>query len=102
VSPTGKDRAVNRGELLRLITSDKHTASTMAGGVVSTGRVAGNVADHSCRGCFAGLLGLPSNIGIRYARDLSIVKNIQHGMGNASMDTRQAVENRAEINRCKN
>jgi hypothetical protein len=64
-------------ELLRIISSDKHTASIVAGGVVSIGKVAGNVADHSCRGCFAGLLGLLGNIGTGYARVLSIVKNIQ-------------------------
>lgn len=49
----------------------------MAGGVVSIGRVAGNVADQCCRGCFAWLPGLLSNIGTGCARDLSIVKNIQ-------------------------
>jgi hypothetical protein len=62
---------------LRLITSDSVTASIVAGKGVSTGKVAGNVADQCCAGCFAWLLGLLGNIGTGYARDLSIVKNIQ-------------------------
>ena len=67
-----------------MVTSNNVIASIVAVNAVSTGKVAGNIADHSCLGClpmFQGLLcrvaGVAGNIGIRYARDLSIVKNIQ-------------------------
>ena len=67
MSPTGKDGQGIGVELLRIISSDKHTASIVAGVVVAIGRVAGNIARHSCRGCFAWLLRLPSNIGMSLA-----------------------------------
>lgn len=67
-----------------MVTSNNVEASIVAGKSVAIGRVAGNVARHSCRGClpmFQGLLCMVArvagNIGTGYARDLSIVKNIQ-------------------------
>ena len=60
-----------------MVTSLNHTASIVGKNVVSTGKVAGNVADQCCWGCFAWLLGLLGNIGMDCARVLSIVKNRQ-------------------------
>ena len=63
------------GVIVRLVTSLNHIASIVAGGVVSIGKVAGNIADHSCRGClpmFQGLLcrvaRVAGNIGTGCAR----------------------------------